>query len=369
MKKTLLITYFFPPQIGGIENYYFNLGRSLPADKIVVLTQDNANAPQFDKNQPYKIYRTDFFGGLLPPRWWQLKSKINRIKKEEGIEQIVFGHFHPLNILGNYFGLPYFIFVHGTDIRQVKDSLWQKIIFKKVYKSCQKIIANSNYIAKEAGDITGRGDKISVIHPGINYSVFAESAHNLEDKKKELGLAENDLVMFSLGRLIEQKNFAVIIKLLPDLLVDFPNLKYIIAGDGSEQDKLLKLVDDLGLKKVVKFIGRIDNNNQSKRAYYQLADLFVSVSSIAEGFGISYLEAQASGLPVVASKIGGSFEAVLDHQTGLLVDPNDLGQIKEAIFELLNNKSKRISYGQVGKRRAQEEFDWIKQINKIKEIL
>ncbi|MEK7072240.1 MAG: glycosyltransferase family 4 protein [Patescibacteria group bacterium] len=369
MKKTLLITYFFPPQIGGMENYYLNLCQNLPADKIVVLTQKNSNANQFDQNQKYKIYRTDFFGGLISPHWWQLKGKINRIKKEEVIEQIIFGHFHPLNILGNYFGLPYFIFVHGTDVRQVKNNFWQKIIFKKVYKNCLKIIANSDYIAKEVQKITGSDEKISVIYPGINYSVFDKPADDLEDKKRELGLEKDDLVMLSLGRLIKQKNFATIIELLPAWLMDFPNLKYVIVGTGKEQENLIKLVDDLGLKKSVKFAGRIDNNDNSKKVYYQLADLFVSISSAPEGFGISYLEAQASGLPVVASKMGGSAEAIVDHQTGLLVDPHDLGQIKEAILELLSDKIKRNNYGQAGKTRLQEKFDWSKQINKIKEIL
>lgn len=369
MKKTLLVTYFFPPEIGGIENYYLNLCLNLPQDKIVVFSQSNAEAESFDKKQKYKIYRADFFGGLWPPRWWPLKRQLKMIIKEEGIGQIIFGHFHPLAILGNCFDLPYFIFVHGTDVRQVKNNFWQKIIFQKVYKTCQKIIANSHYIAKEVKKIIGQGDKISVIYPGINYSVFDKLADDLEDKKKQLGLEKNDLIMLSLGRLAKQKNFATIIKLMPSLLFDFPNLKYIIAGAGPEKDNLAELVDNLNLKNNVKFAGQLANDDYNKIIYYKMADLFVSVSSVPEGFGITYLEAQASGLPVVASKIGGSAEAVLDQQTGILVDPDNLSEIKKALVELLSNKNKRISYSQAGRKRVQEEFDWSKQIKKIKEIL
>ncbi|NCN07374.1 glycosyltransferase family 4 protein [Candidatus Falkowbacteria bacterium] len=369
MKKTLLVTYFFPPQIGGIENYYLNLCANLPSDKIVVLTQENSNTDEFDNQQNYKIHRTNFFGGFLSPRWRHLKGKIKKIKEEEGIEQIIFGHFHPLNILGNYLDLPYYIFVHGTDVKQVRHSLWQRIIFKKVYNDCKKIVANSNYIASEVESIVKDKNKVIVIHPGINYQMFSQKSDQIESKRRELNFKSTDLIILSMGRLVKQKNFQTIIKLFPDLLIDFPNLKYIIAGDGPERDQLMKLVYNLGLKNNIKFVGRVDNNDHSKKVYYQLADLFVSVSSIAEGFGITYLEAQASGLPIVASRIGGSSEAVASNQTGILVDPNDLGQIKEAVHELLNNNNKRQEYAVAGQKRALDKFDWPQQVNKIKEIL
>ncbi len=369
MKKTLLISYFFPPQIGGTENYYLNFCEKLDSDRIVVLTQSNIDDDKFDKLQPYKIYRAEFFGGLISPRWWQLRHEVKKLIDEEGIEQIIFGHFHPLNILGIYFKMPYFTFVHGTDVRQAQNNLWQNMMFKKVYKNCRQIIANSQYIANQVESITKDKSKISIVHPGINFDVFNQIVEDSEINRASLNLRANDLVILSMGRLVSQKNFQTIIKLMPDLLLDFPNLKYIIAGAGPERDNLKKLAYNLGLKDSVKFVGRIDNNDISKLAYYQMADLFVSVSSVAEGFGITYLEAQASGLPVIASKIGGSGEAVANNQTGLLVDPNDLGQIKEAIVNLLKEEDRRIKFSQQAKAMAHDKFDWSIQINKIKDII
>lgn len=369
MKKTLLISYFFPPQIGGIENYYVNLCQRLTSHEIVVLTEYSQEADQFDKCQPYKIYRTNFFGGVTSPRWWPLRHEIKKIIKQEGIEQIIFGHFHPFNMLGVYFKLPYFVFVHGTDVKQAKYNLGQRIFFKLVYKYCHQIVANSLYIAQEVKAITKNSSKVTVIYPGINFKIFDQKIDNQLEKRGELNLSDNDLIILSIGRLVKQKNFHTIIKLMPDLLLDFPNLKYIIVGDGPEKNALMKLVYTLGLKNSVKFVGRIDNNDASKLTYYQMADLFVSVSAVAEGFGIAYLEAQASGLPVVASNIGGSCEAVVHNETGLLVDPHDLGQIKEAIVDLLNNKQKRHDFGQRAKKRVADKFNWSNQINKLKEIL
>ena len=135
MKKTLLITKFFPPAIGGIENYFSEVCQRLEPQETVVLTSPQNNAVEFDDNQKYKIYRAEFFSGRVQPRWRHLKRIIQQIIKDEGIEQIIFGHFHPLCLLGKKIGLPYFIFGHGTDVTQIKNSWWQKYALKKSYSN------------------------------------------------------------------------------------------------------------------------------------------------------------------------------------------------------------------------------------------
>ena len=130
-----------------------------------------------------------------------------------------------------------------------------------------------------------------------------------------------------------------------------------------------KIIANLSLKDKVKLVGPVLNNDENKKVYYQLADLFVSVSSLEEGFGLSYLEAQAAGLPVVASKFGGSAEAVLNQKTGILVEPANLTAIRQAISDLLSNESKRQELGRAGQRMVKEKFNWENSITKIKNIL
>jgi len=369
MKKTLLITNFFSPAIGGIENYYDNFCRLSGPDKIVVLTPEHGQAPDFDASQKYKIIRTNFFDGRISPRWRPLQKKINKIIKEQGIEQIIFGHFHPYCLLGRKFNLPVYIFGHGTDVRKIKESWWQIRALKKIYRhrNFKKFIANSRFIADEIEEIVGDKTKIEVVYPGIDYDALNRPVEDLAGKKKLLGLDDNDIVLLSVGRVEPSKNYETIIRLMPEMINQISQLKYVIAGDGSDLDRLKSLVQNYGLRYKVIFTGTVANNSSAKAFYYQLAHLFATVSSQPEGFGISYLEAQATKNAVIASKFGGSAEAVKDGETGILVDPSQPEEIKMAILKLASDKELWERMSSAGQLRAQE-FDWSKQMDKLNKI-
>ena len=368
MKKTLLITYFFPPAIGGIENYYLNFCGRLKPEEIVVLAQNQADTSVFDSNLPYHIYRTDFFGGKIPPRWLKLKKEIRQIIKNENIEQIIFGHFHPLTFLGRDFSLPYYLFGHGTDITQIKNYFWQKMIFRRVYSGAQKIIANSNFLAQQIKALIGQNDKVEVIYPGIDFDGLNQPTPDFEARKKALDINENDLVLLSLGRLVPEKNLSAVLRVLPALLNITSRIKYLIVGEGPDLPNLKALVESSALGYKVKFIGAVANTPPAKAFYYQLADLFIVPSLKPEGFGIAYLEAQAVGAPVIASKFGGSSEAVKDNETGILVDPTSQEEIYRALYTLITDSAKRQQMSAAGKIWA-KEFSWERQMEKIKEIL
>lgn len=371
MKKTLLITNFFPPAIGGIENYYDNFCRLSEPGKITVLTAYYPGPSQaFDDSQKYEIIRTNFFDGRVPPRWRTLRKKISKIVKERGIEQIIFGHFHPYCLLGRKFNLPFYVFGHGTDIRQIKKSWWQKRALVKIYKNnnFKKFIANSRFIAGEAEKIVRDKTKMEIVYPGIDYDSLNQPVEDLAGKKKLLGLDDDDIVLLSVGRVEPSKNYETVIKLMPEIIAQIPQLKYVIVGDGSDLNRLKDLAQNYGLRYNVIFTGAIADNPSAKAFYYQLAHLFVTVSSQPEGFGISYLEAQAAKNPVIASKFGGCQEAVKDGETGILVDPAKPEEIKMAILKLTSDKEVWERMASAGQLWA-KEFDWGKQMGKLNKIL
>ncbi|MEI6288692.1 MAG: glycosyltransferase family 4 protein [bacterium] len=369
MKKTLLVTNFFPPAIGGIENYYFNLCKLLDTDKLVVLAQEEQNEKDYDLSQLFPVYRSNFFGGKISPRWWHLKKEINDICQIQKIENLVFGHFHNLSILGRYQKLPYFVFAHGTDVLQAQNNFLQNKAFKEMYKGVNTIIANSNFLAGEIEKITGDKQKIKVIYPGINFDELNQSIPDMAKRKEALGIGANDIVMLSLGRLVAEKRYEAIINMMPTLLEKLPNLKYLIVGEGPEKEALHNLIGQLDLTDKIKLIDKVETGSADKAFYFQAAHLFVTVSAKPEGFGISYLEAQATGTPVVASKFGGSAEAVPDGHVGKLVDPENISGTVEAIYEILSDTDLWQKYSEAGKARAQKEFDWKIQVEKIKNIL
>ena len=367
--KKLLVTYFFPPSIGGIENYYLNLLSHFDPSEISVLCQQQQGDREFDLTQAYHIYRTEFFGGKLPLRWLKLQPEIKEIMATEKAGNIVFGHFHPLNVIGSRLKVPYYVFGHGTDIRKIKDNFWQKFIFKRVYRDCQAVITNSNFLAQEIEKLTGNRDKVKVVYPGVNIERLNRPVTDFASQRDALGISADDAVILSMGRLVKDKNYDMIIKIMPALLNLLPNIKYVIAGDGPELENLKILADQAALANKVIFTGEVKNNDEAKAFYYQLAHVYAGVSAVAEGLGVSYLEAQACRTPVVASKYGGSAEAVIDGETGILTDPKNQEEIAKALYRLLSDKELWEKLAAAGQERVKKEFDWNIQAEKIKEIL
>lgn len=369
MKKTLLITNFFPPAIGGIENYYDNFCRRLEPSQIVVLTGYNSQGPAFDATAKYKIIWTDFFDGRFPPRWRTLKSKVRAIIKQEGIEQIIFGHFHPYCLLGRRFGLPYYIMAHGTDITQIKSNWWQKRALRRAYFSplCRRIIPNSEFLSGEIVRLINDQSKVEKVYPGLDFDGLNQPIGDFASKKQLLGLDDNDIIMLSIGRVEPEKNYEAVIKMIPELLSKIPQLKYVIVGDGSDLERLKALVQNFGLRYNVIFTGAVAGDSINKAFYYQLGHLFVTVSLKPEGFGISYLEAQATKNAVIASKFGGSIEAVKDGETGLLVNPFKPAEIKDAIYRLATDRELWSKMTAAGQAYA-KDFDWKIQMDKLNKI-
>jgi glycosyltransferase involved in cell wall biosynthesis len=154
---------------------------------------------------------------------------------------------------------------------------------------------------------------------------YLERRYGLEGKKVLLTLAR-------LQKNEQQKGLDEMLELLPELLPEENNLSYLIAGDGDDKQRLERKAVSLGLTKHVVFAGRVPE--AEKADHYRVADAFV-MPGRQEGFGFVFLEAMASGIPVVASSLDGSREAVLDGKLGELANPDDREALKAAIRRAL----------------------------------
>lgn len=142
---------------------------------------------------------------------------------------------------------------------------------------------------------------------------------------------EGKRVLLTLGRLNAQEQYKgidEILKVLPDLLQDYPDLVYVVAGEGSDRERLEASTRQLGLEAVVRFTGRVAD--EEKARHFQLADVF-AMPGRGEGFGFVFLEAMACGIPVVASVLDGSREAVRGGEIGLVTDPDDRQALKNSL--------------------------------------
>jgi len=151
-----------------------------------------------------------------------------------------------------------------------------------------------------------------------------------------------------------------VIRSLPALIQDYPDLVYAVGGTGADRARLEGLAKDLGVAHHVRFLGFVPE--ALKPALYEAADVFVMPvrreGDSVEGFGIVYMEAAYYGIPSLAGSEGGAVDAVLDEQTGLIVDGLDKAAITQQLQRLLGDDALRRKLGAAAKERARREFAW-----------
>ncbi len=171
-------------------------------------------------------------------------------------------------------------------------------------------------------------------------------------QRKELGIGEDDLVIGSVGRLEKLKGHRLLLEVTRDLIESFPTLKLVIIGDGEEREVLEKKRSDLGLVNHVILTG-IRNDVEK---LLPVLDVYVQPTIGREGLPLTVVEAMAAKLPVVASDIGGTREAVLHKQTGILVAPGDKDGLARALSQILRDREMRCLMSQEGWKLCKQKF-------------
>jgi glycosyltransferase involved in cell wall biosynthesis len=273
-----------------------------------------------------------------------------RIAKKEGIEHL-HAHFatYPAFTafaINKLTGIPYTFTCHAHDI------FLDKTFLKEVIAGAKTVVTISDYNKRYIVDYCGNGvaDKISVIHCGLNLSDF-----QLARAKKDGGRKN----IVSIGRFTEMKGFEYLIKAC-NRLKESIDFKCRIIGEGPFKNQLQNLIDTSGLNKYVALEGVQDN--QKVRVVLNEADIFVLPSVWSEkdgqdGIPVVLMEAMASGVPVVASRLSGIPELVIDKSTGLLVEPRDEAGLAQKIMELTNDSILQKELVLNARRKIEQEFN------------
>jgi phosphatidylinositol alpha-1,6-mannosyltransferase len=384
--KILLITDNFLPHLGGSRIFFYNLCKCLPKKEISVLTRCAKKAENFDRNQPFKIYRVYLFKLSRKIFWtfYELPIYFNLffsalfIIKKEKIKIVWAGETLPCGLvallLKKILGLPYIIFTFAEDITILSKLNRERKIGWYVLRNADLVIATCSFVEnllKEKVKVDSK--KIVKILPGIDEEIinFKLDEEKIIHYKKELGL-DNKKVLFTCARLIERKGIDNVIKTLPLIKEKIPNVIYLIAGEGEYKNKLEDLVKKEGLEIYVKFLGNLDHYKELPYFYY-LCDIFIMPSRQLEnydieGFGLVFLEAGAFEKPVIGPNIGGPTDAIVDKVTGLQVNPYDINEIAKAIITLLSDKEYAEKLGKKARQRVIDEFRWQDRADKIYRI-
>jgi len=378
MIKSLLITPDFPPSIGGIQNYLYNICRNLPTGAVFVVAPYTYGYDDFDAKQGFPIFRAgsmDYnaerkFGAaplLLP--LLQLSWRISRL---ENVDIIQCGHVVTgmgCLILKYLLGKPYIIYTYAAELTSGRFRSFKTLALRKA----DKVVTISEYTRKTLLDLGVRQDQIVKITPGIDVKKFQVHV-DFDDILKRYNL-HGKKVLLTVARLSKYDRFKghdKVIESLPKVREEIPDIVYLVVGTGNDEERLRQMVLDLRLERYVIFTGRVSNEDLIK--IYHASDVFVMPSritpdGIAEGFGIVYLEANACSKPVIAGRMGGATDAVIDGETGLLVNPESADEIADAIIKLLANEQLARRLGQQGRQRVVEQFTWQRVSGKVMQLL
>jgi glycosyltransferase involved in cell wall biosynthesis len=227
----------------------------------------------------------------------------------------------------------------------------RRISYRVLISQIEKIVAVSADIQRLLrGDLKLKPGKISLIYNGIDTQRY-ESGFDLHSIRKELSLSEGELFIGNVGNLREVKDHHTLILAFHQVSSFFPQSKLLIVGDGELKSDLHKLSAQLGLEKKILILG----HRQDVALLLSLLDIFV-LSSRSEGCSISLLEAMASGKPVIATRVGGNPELVMEGKTGLLVPSAEPEKLAETIIQLLKDEKLREKRGEEGRKRVREKF-------------
>ena len=365
MEKILCITNDFGPRAGGIETFVIGLIERLPRSRVIVYTSAQDNSEQYDRRwfEDYGVEVVRDKAKILLPTPG-VAYCVKAIVRERKISTVFFGAAAPLGLLSRTLrkaGVKEIVaLTHGHEV------WWSKVWpFSIAMKSISRHVNHLTYLGEYtrsaiAASITKEAAAGMVkIAPGIDTDHF--SPQDATQLRSELGLSEKKVIV-SVGRLVHRKGQDVLIEAMPAILREVPEAHILMIGEGPYRSYLENRVKALGLHERIKFIGRIQYADLPK--YICVGDLFVmpSRSRLAglevEGLGIVYLEASACGLPVIAGNSGGAPDAVLEGETGLVVDGTSKVEVAAAVVELLLDTDRSKAMGIRGRQWIIQEWRW-----------
>jgi phosphatidylinositol alpha-1,6-mannosyltransferase len=364
VKRHLLVTNDFPPKVGGIQNYLWDLWSRLdPASFVVLTASSDDDATSFDAAQAARGVRIERVpGSILFFPSPQVHRDIDDCVRTHGIDLVLLDPALPLGLLGPRLGVPYGVILHGAEVTVPGRLPGARTALARVLRDASIVVSAGRYPEAEGRRVApDLAIPFVEIPPGVDTGAVAPlKAPERRAARARLGLPATAPIVASVSRLVPRKGMDVLIEAANRLASSYPDLVVAIGGDGRERHHLERLAADSLVD--VRVFGRVSDDDRA--ALLGAADVFVMACRNRwggleqEGFGIVFLEAAAFGVPQVAGDSGGAPEAVLDGVTGLVVkDPSDPGAVAEAIRTLLADPPLRRRMGRAARKRVQESFD------------
>ncbi len=380
MHKTLIVTNDFPPRPGGIQAFLHSMALRLDPTQVVVYAstwkrgrEGTEATAAFDAEQPFPVIR-DRTTMLLPtPR---VTRRATTLLREHGCSSVWFGAAAPLGLMAPA--------LRSAGARRIvatthgHEAGWAQLpaarqLLRRIGEGTDTLTYLGEYTrSRIAGALSDEAAARMVqLPPGVDEKTFHPGSGG-EAVRARLGLAGRPVVV-CVSRLVPRKGQDTLIEAMPAILAEVPDAVLLIVGGGPYDKELRALAREKGVGNAVRFTGAVPW--EELPAHYGAGDVFAMPCRTrrggldVEGLGIVYLEASATGLPVVAGDSGGAPDAVLDGETGWVVPGGSPAAAAERLVALLRDPELRHRMGERGRAWVEEKWRWDLLAERLKELL
>ena len=370
MVRHLLVTNDYPPKLGGIQNYLWELWRRLPPEEVCVLTRSHPGDAEWDAGQEHRVVRSprQF---LLPTR--EMAEEITELVAEIDAELVLYDPAVPLGALAPRLPHPYGVILHGAEVTVPGRLPGSKQLLAQVLRGAEVVITAGRYSVAEAERAAGGPLPAVIVPPGVDINRFKPlDAAQRREARLRFGLPINAPVVVSISRLVPRKGMDVLIAASARLADRHPGLTLAVAGAGRDRSRLDRIIGRTGAP--ARLLDRVADADLPD--LYGCADVFAMVCRQRwggleqEGFGIVFLEAAAAGVPQLAGDSGGAAEAVEHGRTGLVVDrPGQLDAVTASLDALLSDRVRLQRMGLESRLRAVAEFSYDHMAERLRTVI
>ncbi len=372
MTKTLLVTNDFPPRPGGIQQFVHNLAVRQPAGSVVVYCSQWRGSAEFDAVQPFPVIREDTSVLLPTPR---VARRAAAIARDHGCDTAWFGAAAPLALLADGLrrraGITWAVAqTHGHEVG------WAALpggraALKRIARGVDVVTYLSEYQRVRLAPLMHGRATMRHLAPGVDVDKFRPDIDGAAVRER-YGLGARPVVV-CVSRLVPRKGQDTLIRAFPDVVRQVPDAMLLIVSGGPYRDKLKALARESGVGEHIVFTGSVPYDELP--TYYAAGDVYAMPCRTrgkvldVEGLGIVYLEASASGKPVVAGDSGGAPDAVLDGETGYVVGGRDVTTLAKRLVELLDDRGLAARMGAAGRAWTEAEWRWDLQAARMTELI
>ncbi|WP_042428384.1 glycosyltransferase family 4 protein [Streptacidiphilus anmyonensis] len=365
MNKTLIVTNDFPPRQGGIQTFVHNMALRLPPESLVVYAstwRDGSEVRRFDAEQPFEVVR-DRTTMLLPtPR---VTRRAAELLRAHGCSSVWFGAAAPLGLMSPALrraGAERIVgMTHGHEAAWAQLPASRQLL-RRIGAGTDTLTYLGEYTRARIAAAVGpqAAARMVQVPPGVDERTF-HPASGGDAVRARLGLTDRPVVV-CVSRLVRRKGQDTLIRAWPAVLARVPDAVLLIVGGGPYRADLEKLAEVTGVSASVRFTGPVPW--EELPAHYGAGDVYAMPCRTrrggldVEGLGIVYLEASATGLPVVAGDSGGAPDAVREGETGYVVPGRDRGDLARRLVELLLDEGLRARMGAAGRTWVEEAWRW-----------